>query len=104
MVQRLMEKGSDCVVYDTHQGAVADLAGQGATGASSLADFVGKLAKPRAIWLMIPAAVVDTVLGQLVPLLEKDDIVIDVGNSYYQDEIRVAKKDRKRGGEGKRGW
>jgi len=90
MAQRLMKKGVDCVVYDSHQDAVTSLAGQGAAGAASLDEFVGKLARPRAVWLMVPAAVVDTVLDQLVPLLDKDDIVIDGGNSYYHDDIRRA--------------
>lgn len=90
MVQRLMEKGLDCVVYDTHQDAVASLVKQGAAGAQSLEEFATKLVKPRAVWLMVPAAVVDSVLGQLVPLLEEGDIVIDGGNSYYHDDIRRA--------------
>jgi 6-phosphogluconate dehydrogenase len=90
MVQRLVKKGIDCVVYDTHADAVESLAGQGAAGAASIEEFVKKLDAPRAIWLMIPAAVVDKVLAGLVPLLEKGDIVIDGGNSYYHDDIRRA--------------
>jgi 6-phosphogluconate dehydrogenase len=90
MVQRLMANGNDCVVYDPNQDTVADLAGQGATGAASLREFVGKLSSPRAVWLMVPAGVVDKVLDDLVPLLDKDDIVIDGGNSYYHDDIRRA--------------
>jgi 6-phosphogluconate dehydrogenase len=90
MTQRLMKSGVDCVVYDTHAQAVAALSAEGATGAATLKEFVQKLTRPRAVWLMIPAGVVDNVLGQLVPLLDKDDIVIDGGNSYYHDDIRRA--------------
>ncbi|HEU0231026.1 MAG TPA: decarboxylating 6-phosphogluconate dehydrogenase [Burkholderiaceae bacterium] len=92
MAQRLMAKGVDCVVFDTHQQAVSALSTEGAAGAASLRELVGKLAQPRAVWLMVPAGVVDGVLDQLVPLLSKDDIVIDGGNSYYHDDIRRAGK------------
>ncbi|RUM09181.1 phosphogluconate dehydrogenase (NAD(+)-dependent, decarboxylating) [Rhizobium chutanense] len=88
MVQRLMRGGHECVVYDARPESVAELAGLGATGGASLEDFVSKLAHPRAIWLMLPAAIVDKVLASLVPLLENGDIVIDGGNSYYHDDIR----------------
>ena len=88
MVQRLMRGGHECVVYDARPESVAELAGLGATGSASLAEFVSKLAHPRAIWLMVPAAIVDKVLASLVPLLEPGDIVIDGGNSYYHDDIR----------------
>jgi 6-phosphogluconate dehydrogenase len=88
MVVRLMRAGHKCVVYDVHQDAVKALEKQGATGASSLEDLTRKLSKPRAIWLMVPAAVVDPTLKSLVPLLEPGDAVIDGGNSYYQDDIR----------------
>lgn len=90
MVQRLMADGNDCVVYDPNQAAVTDLGKQGATGAASLQDFVSKLSQPCAVWLMVPAGVVDKVLGDLVPLLHEGDIVIDGGNSYYHDDIRRA--------------
>jgi 6-phosphogluconate dehydrogenase len=90
MVVRLMKAGHDCVVYDSHPTAVQDLVGKGATGSDSLPMFVQKLAKPRAIWLMVPAGVVDPVLATLAPLLEPGDIVIDGGNSYYHDDIRRA--------------
>ena len=90
MVQRLIKAGNDCVVYDTHAEAVQPLVAKGAQGSTDLAEFVKKLTKPRALWLMIPAAVVDTVLHSLVPLLEAGDIVIDGGNSYYHDDIRRA--------------
>jgi 6-phosphogluconate dehydrogenase len=90
MVMRLMKAGHDCLVYDTHPAAVDDLVAKGAKGAGSLAEFVQKLAKPRAVWLMLPAAAVDAVLGSLALLLEVGDIVIDGGNSYYHDDIRRA--------------
>jgi 6-phosphogluconate dehydrogenase len=90
MVRRLMRAGHDCVVFDVNTQAIQDLAGQGATGSSSIEDFVGKLAKPRAVWLMVPAAFVDGELTTLTKLLDKDDIVIDGGNSYYHDDIRRA--------------
>jgi len=88
MVQRLMRGGHECVVYDARPESVADLTGLGATGSASLEEFVSKLTHPRAIWLMLPAAIVDKVLASLVPLLENGDIVIDGGNSYYHDDIR----------------
>jgi 6-phosphogluconate dehydrogenase len=88
MAQRLMNDGHECVVFDVNTGAVANLAAQGAVGTDSLQDFVARLSKPRAIWLMLPAAVVDQELSALAPLLEAGDIVIDGGNSYYRDDIR----------------
>ncbi len=91
LVRRLMRDGHRCVVYDMNAEAVKNLAGEGATGAASLADFVEKLEKPRAVWLMLPAAVVDATLDQLVDLLEPGDTVIDGGNSYYRDDITRAK-------------
>ncbi len=90
MVERLMAAKHDLVVYDTHPDAVARLAGLGATGTNSLKDFAAKLAKPRAVWLMVPAAVVDPILAEVAPLLEAGDILIDGGNSYYHDDIRRA--------------
>jgi 6-phosphogluconate dehydrogenase len=90
MVLRLMKGGHQCVAYDMSPASVQALAKQGATGAGSLDDFVSKLKQPRAIWLMVPAAVVDSTLAQLLPKLAKDDIVIDGGNSYYIDDIRRA--------------
>ena len=92
MVRRLMRNGHECVVYDMSQKAVAELAAEKAVGATSLADFVAKLAKPRAVWLMVPAAVVDRTIADLLPLLERGDILIDGGNSYYVDDIRRAKE------------
>ena len=90
MVRRLLRGGHECVVYDRSAAAVAELAKEKAVGAVTLAEFVQKLAAPRAVWLMVPAAVVDDTLAQLVPLLGKGDIVIDGGNSYYVDDIRRA--------------
>jgi 6-phosphogluconate dehydrogenase len=92
MVRRLMRAGHTCVVYDRNQDAVKELAADGATGAASLAEFVQKLDLPRAIWLMVPAGVVDSSLDELEPLLTKGDAVIDGGNSYYVDDIRRAKR------------
>ena len=92
MVRRLMKAGHECVVFDMSQASVQALAKEGATGGSSLDDFVAKLKQPRAIWLMVPAAVVDGTLAQLAPKLQKDDILIDGGNSYYIDDIRRAKE------------
>jgi 6-phosphogluconate dehydrogenase len=92
MVRRLMKAGHRCVVYDVSPDTVQGLAKEGGVGAASLGDFVGKLAKPRNIWLMVPAAIVDRTLADLVPLLERDDVVIDGGNSYYHDDIRRAKE------------
>ncbi|MGH7003886.1 MAG: phosphogluconate dehydrogenase (NAD(+)-dependent, decarboxylating) [Alphaproteobacteria bacterium] len=88
MAQRLMKHGHECVVHDTRAESMAELKALGAKGSTSLEEFVSMLSSPRAIWLMLPAAVVDTVLAQLVPLLDRDDIVIDGGNSYYHDDIR----------------
>ena len=88
MVRRLSRKGHDCVVYDVLTSKVATLGQEGVIGALSLSDMVAQLAKPRAIWLMVPAAVVDQTLGELGPLLEAGDVIIDGGNSYYRDDIR----------------
>jgi len=90
LVRRLQRGGHQCVVYDVNPGPVKDLVKEGATGSSSLDDFVKKLSKPRAVWLMVPAAVVDPTLKELGPLLEEGDAVIDGGNSYYVDDLRRA--------------
>jgi 6-phosphogluconate dehydrogenase len=90
MVRRLVRGGHECVVYDRNVEAVTTLAGEGATGSESLDDFISKLNRPRAVWLMIPAGLVDTVLNELAPKLEADDILIDGGNSHYIDDIRRA--------------
>jgi 6-phosphogluconate dehydrogenase len=91
MVRRLLKNGQKCVVFDRSPKSVDDLVKEGAQGASSLADLVKKLERPRAIWLMVPAAVVDQTIGELSPLLEKGDTIIDGGNSYYVDDIERAK-------------
>jgi 6-phosphogluconate dehydrogenase len=91
MVRRLLEGGHECVVFDMSPKAVEELVKEKAVGSSSLADFVKKLTKPRAVWLMVPAAVVDKSIADLIPHLERDDILIDGGNSYYVDDIRRAK-------------
>jgi len=91
MVRRLIGGGHECVVFDMSPQAVADLVKDKAVGAASLADLAKKLAKPRAVWLMVPAAVVDTTIAELVPLLDDGDVVIDGGNSYYVDDLRRAK-------------
>jgi len=92
MVRRLIRGGHECVVYDVSAEAVQGLGKEGAKPSSSLADFVAKLAKPRAVWLMVPAAFVDKSISDLVSLLEPGDILIDGGNSYYKDDIRRAKE------------
>jgi 6-phosphogluconate dehydrogenase len=97
MVQRLMKAGHHCVVYDVTPAVVSSVAKQGATGATSLENFVSKLQKPRSIWMMVPAAVVDSTLSQLVPHLESNDTVIDGGNSHYHDDIRRAGELKARG-------
>ena len=88
MVRRLMRAGHRCVIYDVQAEVVQVLAKEGAIGTTSLEDFAHKLNKPRAIWMMVPAAVVDRSLNELAPFLESDDVLIDGGNSYYQDDIR----------------
>ena len=97
MVRRLTRGGHECVVFDLNPANVRQLAGEGASGAASLDEFVKKLAPPRAIWLMVPAAAVDAMLDQLTPRLQAGDIVIDGGNSYYIDDIRRAKALASRG-------
>ena len=97
LVRRLMRDGHRCVTYDRNPDVVKALAAEGAAGAEGLADFVAKLDKPRNIWIMVPAGVVESTLGQLRPLFDPDDIVIDGGNSYYRDDITRA-KDLKRDG------
>src|ERR1700729_134046 len=87
LVRRLMRDGHQCVAFDRNADAVKGLAAEGATGASSLADFVSKLEKPRAVWIMVPAGAVQATIDSLKPLLEAGDILIDGGNSYYRDDI-----------------
>ncbi len=92
MVRRLLKGGHQCVVFDMSAQAVRALSDEKAVGASALADLVQKLTKPRAIWLMVPAAVVDKTINDLVPHLEPGDILIDGGNSYYVDDLRRARE------------
>jgi 6-phosphogluconate dehydrogenase len=92
MVRRLLTGGHQCVVFDMSPKVVQELVAEKAVGSSSLADFVKKLTKPRAVWLMVPAAVVDKTIADLLPHLEAEDILIDGGNSYYIDDIRRAKE------------
>ena len=97
MVRRLIRSGHDCVVYDRSADTVRGVVADGATGSDSLAGFVTKLSQPRAVWLMVPAAVVDETIAALLPLLSPGDILIDGGNSYYVDDIRRAKELTPRG-------
>jgi 6-phosphogluconate dehydrogenase len=97
MVRRLLRGGHQCVAYDRNPQTVQALAKEGATGASSLDDLVAKLTRPRAVWLMVPAAVVDPTLRDLAPRLAEGDILIDGGNSYYIDDIRRAGELKARG-------
>jgi 6-phosphogluconate dehydrogenase len=97
MTRRLMRAGHKCVVFDMQAASVSALAKEGAAGATSLKDFVQKLSKPRAVWLMVPAAVVDATIRDLAPLLEPGDIIIDGGNSHYHDDIRRAAELRAKG-------
>src|SRR5271163_2992866 len=92
MVRRLLKKGHSCVVFNRTPQAVNELVKENAIGASSLAELVKKLEKPRAIWLMVPAAAVDDTIADLLPQLEAGDILIDGGNSYYIDDLRRAKQ------------
>src|SRR3989449_481148 len=92
MARRLLKSGHQCVVFDMSPKAVQELVAEKAVGSSSLAEFVKKLTKPRAVWLMVPAAVVDKTIADLLPHLEAEDILIDGGNSYYIDDIRRAKE------------
>src|SRR5580700_1817 len=97
LVRRLMRDGHRCVAYDRNPDVVKALAAEGADGANSLQEFVGKLDKPRNIWIMVPAGVVASTLEQLVPLLDADDVVIDGGNSYYRDDITRSKAVKPKG-------
>ena len=97
IVRRLMRGGHDCVVYDVNEQVVAELAGDGATGTSSLADFAAKLSAPRAAWIMVPTALVGQIVEQLAAHFEPGDIIIDGGNSYYRDDIARARALASRG-------
>jgi len=97
MVRRLMRDGHECVVFDVSADAVKALAGEGAVGATSMKDFVAKLTKPRAAWMMVPAAVVEETLGELSGLMEAGDIIVDGGNSFYRDDVDRAKRMAQKG-------
>jgi 6-phosphogluconate dehydrogenase len=97
LVRRLMRDGHQCVAYDVNPATVKALATEGADGASSLQEFVGKLSRPRNIWIMIPAGIVESTLSSLVPLLDSGDVVIDGGNSYYRDDIPRSKALKEKG-------
>ena len=97
MSRRLMKAGHECVVHDSQADAVARLVGEGATGAASLEEFVGRLSRPRSVWLMVPAAVVEETIAAIGPLLQVGDVLIDGGNSNYRDDIRRAKELATRG-------
>ena len=97
MVRRLLRAGHQCVVYDLHSEAVQALVKEGALGANSLEDFASKLKVPRTVWMMVPAAVVDSTLDTLIPFLKADDVIIDGGNSYYHDDIRRATEQKPKG-------
>jgi len=92
MVRRLIRGGHQCVVYDRSAEAVSGLVKEGAVGASSIEEFISKLTAPRAVWLMVPAAIVDNTVGELVSRMAKNDVLIDGGNSYYIDDIRRSKQ------------
>ena len=97
MVQRLLKAGHQCVGFDSNQATIDALTKLGGSGATTPEDFVQKLTTPRVIWLMVPAAVVDDVIANLLPHLQPDDILIDGGNSFYQDDIRRAAELKPRG-------
>ncbi|PWU03890.1 MAG: 6-phosphogluconate dehydrogenase (decarboxylating) [Terriglobia bacterium] len=97
IVKRLLAAGHQCVVFDQNRGAVKELVDNGASGSASLEEFVGLLTPPRAAWLMVPAAAVDALIGEVVPHMQAGDILIDGGNSYYIDDIRRARELEPRG-------
>jgi 6-phosphogluconate dehydrogenase len=97
MTQRLLKGGHDCVVFDTHPQAMQELVSKGATASNSLQEFAQKLTAPRAVWLMVPAAAVDSILASLTAVLAPGDIIIDGGNSYYHDDIRRAGELKQKG-------
>jgi 6-phosphogluconate dehydrogenase len=97
IVRRLMRDGHDCVVYDISDAAVAELEREGATGTTTLEDFVRALDRPRAAWVMVPAAITGEVVDQLAELMDADDVIVDGGNSYYRDDIARANQLRPTG-------
>src|SRR5215467_10815867 len=88
IVKRLLRAGHECVVFDSNQGAVKELAAAGANGAATIEEFVKRLNPPRVAWLMVPAGAVDSLIGKLTGLFQRGDILVDGGNSYYIDNIR----------------
>src|SRR5438876_7031479 len=92
IVRRLMRDGHQCVVYDVDPNEVARLEREGAIGAATLEDFITKLERPRAAWVMIPAGITGRIVSEVAALMEPDDIIVDGGNSYYRDDIDRAKK------------
>ena len=97
MARRVMSQGHECVVQDANADAVAKMVSAGATGAATLQEMASKMSKPRAVWMMVPAAVVDHVLDDLVAHLDPGDIIIDGGNSWYRDDIDRAKRLKDKG-------
>jgi 6-phosphogluconate dehydrogenase len=97
IVRRLMRNGHECVVFDVNPESIQQLEGEGATGGATLEEFVGKLEKPRAVWVMIPAGITGRTVDQVAALLEEGDIIIDGGNSNYRDDVRRAHKLREKG-------
>jgi 6-phosphogluconate dehydrogenase len=97
MVRRLLRADHECVVYDVHREAIRELEGEGAAGSFSLEEFVQKLSPPRAVWMMVPAGIVDKEIDEIAPLLQEGDMLIDGGNSYYIDDIRRAKELKSKG-------
>ncbi|HZA03977.1 MAG TPA: NADP-dependent phosphogluconate dehydrogenase, partial [Propionibacteriaceae bacterium] len=97
IVRRLMRGGHECVVFDVNPESVAQLEGEGATGATTMEDFVRQLDKPRVVWVMIPAGITGRIVEQVAALLEEGDIIIDGGNSNYRDDVRRARKLREQG-------
>ena len=97
MVRRLLQNGHECVVFDMKADAVETLERDGALGSRSIEDFITRLVKPRVVWLMVPAALTDSMITTVTPLLDKDDIIIDGGNSYYRDDIRRSAQLREQG-------
>src|SRR5579875_2731732 len=97
LVRRLMRDGHECVVFDVSADAVKALEGEGATGAASIEDFVSKLQKPRAAWVMVPAAYTGETVDRIAAAMEPGDIIIDGGNSYYHDDIHKAAQLKEKG-------
>jgi 6-phosphogluconate dehydrogenase len=97
IVRRLMRDGHECVVFDVNPDSIKQLEGEGATGAFTMEEFVNKLERPRAAWVMIPAGITGKIVDQLAALLDEGDIIIDGGNSNYRDDVRRAAKLKEQG-------